>query len=134
MLKLYWICHNFTERKKIEIEKIHVINPYEIDNIKDLKTRKAPISINNEVRELKCKVSMDNIASDTSRILDVEDFNGETITHIPCLQHVDIGDGPFNIGCIIGPSGSGKTTSIEDYLEDQCRLYGILKIEILITF
>ena len=61
-------------------------------------------SVDTHVRELRCNVMMDNHAKNTSKILDLEDFNGETITHIPCLQNKHF-DGNFNIGVIVGPSG-----------------------------
>ncbi len=74
------------------------------------------IIVENEVCELKCKVMMDNHSKQTAVILDIEEFNGETITHIPCLQKEHIFNQNnnkmyFNIGVIYGPSGCGKTTS-----------------------
>eukprot|EP00488_Nonionellina_sp_1-RS-2012_P004180 TRINITY_DN9341_c0_g1_i1.p1 TRINITY_DN9341_c0_g1~~TRINITY_DN9341_c0_g1_i1.p1 ORF type:complete len:207 (+),score=70.50 TRINITY_DN9341_c0_g1_i1:178-798(+) len=78
----------------------------------DLVPYTQPISVTKEVRELKCRVVMDSHAKQTSTILDVEDFKGECITHIPCLQRKHL-KGDFNIGVIVGPSGCGKTTSGE---------------------
>ena len=67
-------------KKKKDREKEQGVNDYQsiqkLMEFPDLILSKSIISVNNEVRELKCKVIMDKVASDTSRILDVEDFNG----------------------------------------------------------
>eukprot|EP01083_Nonionella_stella_P013806 38835_1 len=57
---------------------------------------------------------MDAHAKEVATVLDVEDFNGECVTHIACLQekHINKCDN-WNIGIIVGPSGCGKTTSGE---------------------
>jgi len=87
------------------------------DDLTPLQTHEA--SVSRKVRELRCEVTMDEHAVNTSRILDVEDFEGATMTHIPCLQSADIPN-PFRIGVIVGPSGCGKTSSGE-------RLFGRAK-------
>jgi len=62
------------------------------------------------VLEFKCSVLMDEHSANTSRILDVEEFEGETVSHIPSLEEVPRS---FAIGVFFGPSGCGKTTCAE---------------------
>ena len=102
----------FAKRKEERIDNNQSISKLMIFDGLQMINKKS-YSVDKQVRELKCKVIMDKYAKDTSRILDVEDFNGETITHIPYLQKQDVMryNKNFNIGIIIGPSGSGKTTS-----------------------
>eukprot|EP00485_Elphidium_margaritaceum_P015018 CAMPEP_0202728208 /NCGR_PEP_ID=MMETSP1385-20130828/185509_1 /ASSEMBLY_ACC=CAM_ASM_000861 /TAXON_ID=933848 /ORGANISM="Elphidium margaritaceum" /LENGTH=1594 /DNA_ID=CAMNT_0049394455 /DNA_START=27 /DNA_END=4812 /DNA_ORIENTATION=- len=91
----------------------------------DVPLSAAPLSVDREVRELQCQVAMDAHTTQTSTVLDVWDFQGVTVTHIPYLSARDIyinGARFFQIGVMLGPSGCGKTTSGERLFGRPCTI------------